>query len=179
MRRLSQSPGKREIGGELCLECGLCCNGVLFADVKLKAGETALKTGPTAAGLMTGVAGRGRIIPQPCPAFDGCRCGIYPDRPSHCRNFECLLLRALNAGETRFGAARRVVREARRRVEKVEKLLVLLGDKDPDAPLRARFRRTQKRLERAGAGESDSSLFGELTLAMHDLIGLLSEKFFR
>src|SRR5437879_4693777 len=47
----------------LCLECGLCCNGVIFADVRLQAGEdaTALRN--------LGLSVSRNKFSQPCSAF--------------------------------------------------------------------------------------------------------------
>ena len=68
---------------ELCLSCGLCCDGSLFQLVKLEPGEAQ-------SGL--------RLVPahdafaQPCGCLTGTRCDIYDDRPAACRRFRCRLL---------------------------------------------------------------------------------------
>src|SRR5262245_46751393 len=91
----------------ICLSCGLCCNGVIFSDVKLLAGEDAAELRaleiPLARcakehGEADGLAVSGWRFPQPCTAFDGCRCTIYNSRPKYCREFDCLLLKKVKAG---------------------------------------------------------------------------------
>jgi Fe-S-cluster containining protein len=177
---------------DLCLECGLCCNGVLFADVQLQPGDDAKRLELLGLSLLgrNGRAGKagaadsraktGKLkFAQPCAAFGGdCRCRIYPDRPKYCREFECLLLKSVIAGETKPAAARGIVRTARRRVEKVERLLRELGDADKHLPLTARFRRVQKRLEQEIPDQQTAAVFGQLTLAVHDLTVLLSDRFY-
>src|SRR5947208_1703191 len=105
----------------LCLECGLCCNGVIFADVQLQPDDDARKLQLLGLTLFPNRKSKieNRKFKQPCSAFDGCRCRIYSDRPGYCRAFECLLLKNVNAGRLDAAAALRVIRTARKRVELV------------------------------------------------------------
>ncbi len=172
----------------LCLSCGLCCNGVIFADVKLERGEDAARfqafglpircsggRKPSTAGAKPGSAS----FPQPCAALDGCRCRIYADRPSYCRKFECLLLKSVNAGRTEPAEARRIILTAQRRADKVKRLLRALGDNAEGTALSIRFRQTARRMEKGGLPQETARLFGELTLAVHDLNLILGKEFYR
>jgi hypothetical protein len=179
----------------LCLECGLCCNGVLFADLKLQPEDNHLRL--QALGLPL-VKPRSKVpeaeaeapfrpanaappnprLRQPCPAFDGCRCRIYPERPKYCREFECLLLQSRQAGRTDPPGALRLLRTARQRVDKVRRLLRDLGDTEEQTALAARFRRTARRVEKAGFDELTADTYAQLTLAVHDLNFLLSGAFY-
>jgi Fe-S-cluster containining protein len=167
-------------GQELCLACGLCCNGVIFADVKLQEGDNAARL--QSFGLPVSVPDRVACTPffnQPCAALDGCRCRIYPHRPKYCREFSCLLLGQLKEGRIEMAAALRIVRSTRDRAEKVRGLLRLLGETDEKTPLSRRFRRTASRLQKAKLDEKSSHMFGELTLAVHDLNLQLRQAFYR
>jgi len=179
---------------DLCLACGLCCNGVIFADVKLKAEDdpaplVTLEALPTVTPAPSSerqlvlhsrarasfvVSQKAYRVPQPCVAFDGCRCRIYSQRPEYCREFECLLLRSVRSGRTQKAEALEIIRSARRRADKVWRLLRELGDLDEERSLSVRFRRTAKRLEASQLDEHTAELYGELTLAVHDLNCLLS-----
>lgn len=180
--RLLENPENGLATQDLCLACGLCCNGVIFADVKLQPGDAAARL--RTLGLpLTEVSARraqggGQKLLQPCPAFDGCECRVYADRPGYCRQFECVLLKSVKARRTPAAQALRVVRTARQRAEKVKRLLRELGDTDEQTALAARFRRTAKRLEKACLDEELADLYGRLTLAVHDLNLLLSEAFY-
>jgi Fe-S-cluster containining protein len=121
---------------------------------------------------------RASQVLQPCIAFDGCRCRIYSQRPKHCREFECLLLRSVRAGRTEKAAALEIIRKARCRADRVWRLLRELGDVDEERSLSARFRRTAKRLEGSQPDEHTAQLYSELTLAVHDLNCLLSSTFY-
>ena len=177
----------------ICLACGLCCNGVIFADVKLQPGDDPAKLQSLGLPLSFGSrqsqeAKSSSSIPpsalrtphftQPCTAHDGCHCGIYPDRPRYCREFECKLLKSVQAGLTRSDAALGLIRTARRRADKVRRLLRHLGDTDEATALGVRFRRTTKRLEKLGLQGTKAEAYGQLTLAFHDLNLLLSEAFY-
>jgi len=163
----------------LCLQCGLCCNGVIFADVKLHPDDDAQRLQSLGLGIrMPDSGARKPRFRQPCAALEGCRCRIYSERPHQCRHFECLLLKSVMAGRTTFGEAVGIIRKAREQVDLVERLLADLGESDKQSALAARFRRTAKRLEKAGFDETAAEQYGRLTLAVHDLNLLLSQAFY-
>ena len=76
---------------QLCPNCGLCCNGVLFADVELRKGDDVQRLAEL--GLSLEKTGRQQAFAQPCACFDGELCRIYTGRPKRCRTFECSLLK--------------------------------------------------------------------------------------
>ena len=115
---------------------------------------------------------------QPCAAHAGCRCRIYPERPQYCREFECVLLKSVKAGQTQPGAALGIIRAAHQRAEKVRRLLRELGDSNETVALGARFRRMARRLEKVGLDEPTADTYAQLTLAVHDLNLLLSQAFY-
>jgi Fe-S-cluster containining protein len=164
----------------LCLECGLCCNGVIFADVELNSTEAkelkskipGLRAAPT-----KGQAASAKL-PQPCAALDGCRCRIYSDRPTYCRQFECLLLKNVQAGRLNCAAALRVIRTAQHRADKVRGLLRELGDTNEEKALSHRFQRAAKQFETAPLTDANAQTYADLTLAVHELNLLLSEAFY-
>jgi Fe-S-cluster containining protein len=149
---------------------------VIFADVGLKSAEVkALQS------KLEGQLSRknGEIkLPQPCAAFDGCRCRIYADRPTYCRQFECLLLKNVLEGRVERAAASGIVRTAKERAEKVRALLRELGDNDEGIALSLRFQRVAKRFENEHLAEDKAEIYGDLTLAVHELNMLLSEAFY-
>jgi hypothetical protein len=162
----------------ICLECGLCCNGVIFADVQLRQQDDPARL--RALGLA--FAQKSKIgaekFKQSCTAFVGCKCRIYSDRPTYCREFECLLLKGVKAGKNRPAEAIRTIRSALKKVKIVKGLLQQLGDADEMVALSKRFRRLQRKLENGPLDKESANLFGELTLAVHDLNVLLSERFY-
>jgi len=165
--------------GELCPACGLCCNGVIFADVRLQPADDAGRLRSLGLPVCTPRSGlRPPRLAQPCAAFDGCRCRVYPDRPQYCREFECVLFKSVKAGRTEPGAALRIIRTARERADKVRRLLRKLEDADEQLPLSARFRRTGKRLQECDLDEETADLYAQLTLAVHDLNLLLGDAFY-
>lgn len=164
----------------LCLECGLCCNGVIFANVQLQPGDNAARLKSLGLTLISNRNSKIGVqkFKQPCTAFDGCRCQIYSERPKYCRQFECLLLKSVKAGLTDPSDASKLIRSALRRVKKVKRLLQELGDTDEHAALSNRFRRLKRHLESSPLDRETATTFGELTLAVHDLNVLLSKSFY-
>src|SRR5262245_47759228 len=104
----------------LCLHCGLCCNGVIFGDVKLQPEDDAHCL--AALGMPLKPIRNGHKFAQPCHMFDGCRCKIYAERPAHCRTFECALLKRVLSEEITMSFALRQVRKARTLVDTIERL---------------------------------------------------------
>ena len=158
---------------QLCLECGMCCNGVIFGDVKLREGDDAARL--ESLGLR--MKGK-RAFSQPCAALEGCRCRIYEERPKYCREFECVVLENVKSGRLKKTVARGIIREAKKRVTRVERLLNELGDRNELKDLRARVRHMARKLERPDLDDETRRVYGELTLAMHDLNQLLREAFY-
>jgi Fe-S-cluster containining protein len=174
----------------LCFECGLCCNGVIFADVKLQPVDNAKKlqslglpvSGAAAHSPNRGANSKSKMTGygflQPCAAFQNCRCRIYADRPGYCREFDCLTLKQVKAGRLELNAALNIVRTAVRRAETVKGLLRQLGDNDEHMALSRRFRRVKRRLESGLPDDETAELFSRLSLAVHDLNLLLRDAFY-
>ena len=152
----------------LCLHCGLCCNGVLFADVRPGPGDGS----PL-------FAGRKRVA-QPCPAFDAatCACAIYAERPLRCRKFECRQLLGVRAGTTTPEKALRQIRAARELAAEVGALLAELGFTDAHLPLSRRFQRCQRAAESGKLPEAQFDRLADLQLAVHRLTGLMAREFY-
>jgi Fe-S-cluster containining protein len=175
----------KSIAEQLCLSCGLCCNGVLFKDVELQPADNAahlvslgLPITTRARGAAEGKSSKVRIS-QPCAALcSGNRCQVYHDRPSRCREFECAVFKAVQKNEIELPAALRTIRSARQRAEKVRQLFRELGDRDETLALSLRFKRIRRRLESKPASDSEAELFADLTLAVHDLNYVLSQDFY-
>lgn len=165
---------------QLCRSCGLCCDGTLFDLVKLEPSDDAGKV--RRLGLPVTVS-RGKApvarFPQPCAALCADRtCRLYADRPWQCRVFECGVFKDAKAGRTTLPAALRVVQQARRRADKVRRLLRELGDTDEHRALGERFHRTSERLESGNADAATKAKFADLSLAVHHLKLQAFDKFY-
>ena len=167
-------------GEQLCLACGLCCDGTLFDNVRLGPGDAAPKL--KALGLPVEIT-RGRtpvtLFRQPCAALCADRtCRVYADRPGQCRAFECGVFKDAAAGRIAFATALRAVKHARRKADTIRRLLRALGDTDEHRSLGDRFRRTQRRLESGNADAAAGATFAALGLAVHQFNLLAHEKFY-
>ena len=81
----------------ICLSCGLCCDGTLIGFVQLESEEI-----PAIRELMDveGVKDKGVFL-QPCSKYcDGCT--IYSQRPKQCASFKCGLLNSVEQKELDF-----------------------------------------------------------------------------
>lgn len=152
---------------KLCLQCGICCNGVLFRDVELPRGPGADKLRNQGLHLLSG---RNKLrLPQPCAALNEWHCRVYADRPAHCRDFECGLYKAVREGRVTEAFALRSIRKTLRLAERVRGLLQELGCHEESLALSLRFQRLKKKLDIARADEAAASTFADLCLAVHEL----------
>lgn len=165
---------------QLCLACGLCCDGTLFDGVQLERGDSAKKL--NALGLPV-VTYRGHApvsrFPQPCAALCADRtCRIYADRPKQCRTFECKLFKQTVAGEIELAAALRLATKTRRLGDKARRLLRRLGDLNDEMSLGERFHRIDDRLRADPSDPEKLALFADLSLVIHRLKLLAHERFY-
>jgi Fe-S-cluster containining protein len=172
---------------QLCLHCGLCCDGTLFRDVELQPGDDAEKL--RALGLPVTRSRRREEadqlkFPQPCSALcSDLKCRVYANRPARCRQFECALFQAVARGEAELPIALKTIRQTRQMAEKVRHLLRELSDTSEGVALAKRFQRVKRKLD---AGELPTGLdpetaydrFAELSLAVHELDMRLRTKFY-
>ncbi len=161
---------------QLCLQCGLCCNGVLFRDVELLSQDD---TAPLiAAGLNISRGKSKRILAQPCAALCAdLKCRVYADRPVRCREFDCAQLRGVASGDIDTPQALRTIARARRLAGRIHKLLDRTGDADVHLPVAKRFQRTTRRMAAGFPDEEAAGAYADLTLAVHELNLLLHASF--
>jgi Fe-S-cluster containining protein len=170
----------------------MCCNGVLFRDVELQTGDDAQKLVGLGMPVKGGVQGSKSKVQsgkfnQPCVALGSdCKCRIYTDRPTRCRQFECAVLLQVVAGEATTEEALKLIRSTRRKADKVLKLMREMGDTNEGVSLSVRFRKLRQNVEGGDLSKlaEDKSedelydLFGQLSMAVHELNFVLGEKFY-
>jgi hypothetical protein len=128
---------KPDLPGLLCTQCGLCCDGSLLADVELRRGAETSRL--EILGLEVDDDGDGHpLLPLPCAALEGRRCGIYAHRPRCCRMFECGLLQGVRQGRVQIEEAQRRVAETLTQIRRVEDLLGPPAHGEARLPLRER-----------------------------------------
>lgn len=127
--RWKETPEKataQPTSSDICLSCGLCCNGVLYARVNLTPKEEALAE-ELALPIIEDDAGV-RSVPQPCQCFVDERCSIYEQRFGTCRTYRCALLRNVESGHVPAAEALGVIEQAR---GLLRALYRLLGQQEP------------------------------------------------
>jgi hypothetical protein len=111
----------------LCIGCGICCDGTLFNRVVLKEGDEPVRL--RAHGFTIQQQDDESFFTQSCRGFsDGC-CTVYDDRPRTCRRFSCDLYRRHEAGEVGDDDALRAIRTTTELRDRVRtQLLDVLDD---------------------------------------------------
>jgi hypothetical protein len=162
---------------QLCPNCGLCCNGVLFDDVELQKGDDLRKL--EAAGLEFFPKGRKTAFAQPCACFDGKLCRIYADRPKRCAAFDCRLLQRVQDGELTAAEALKQIRITKRQADKVAGLVRDLGRQDETQSLSKRYRAVLAEGIDLSAKAADIKRRGDLMRAVGKLAGQLERDFLK
>lgn len=159
---------------DLCPSCGLCCNGVLFATVRLSAEEAVPALEKQGAIWESSPAGKAFL--QPCPAFRGSHCAIYSERPLKCREFHCGLLAAVAQGQMTLARAQAEIRETQRQVARIEAWLAQLGHPGSGQSLSRRCRQCLA----APHDNADETveMRAELMLAVRALVQRLSSLYY-
>jgi Fe-S-cluster containining protein len=129
---------KPSLTDTLCTQCGLCCDGSLFADVELANGDEASALEVMGLEIEDADEDDGGLLVQPCGALQGKRCSIYPHRPDCCRTFACGLLQGVERGAVGVERANEKIAEALKRIERVKGLVVQLGTGAERLPLKER-----------------------------------------
>lgn len=96
---------------DLCLSCGMCCDGTLFWAVPIDPEDVA----------PVKVDAEG-YLRQPCACFNG-RCTIYSKRPAACRGFECGVLKDVLAGRRDMASAQAQIEDMKRLVAELDAAL--------------------------------------------------------
>lgn len=161
---------------KLCQNCGLCCDGTLFADVELRLGDDAKRLGKL--GLSVKKKGRVKIaFAQPCACFDGKLCKIYAERPRRCQLFECGLLKKVNAGEMKSSAALKRISRAKALISQVQELLKAFEGDDAGAALSERYTRAMGSPMDLAAGNADRH--GDLMHAYNEWMTVVQKEFLK
>ena len=112
------------VSSNICLSCGLCCDGTLIGFVELDSEEL-----PILSGLMDleDANDKGFFL-QPCNNYcDGC--AIYSQRPKQCSSFKCGLLKSVEQKELDFDNAIDTIIEVKHKKISIEKKIETLNIK--------------------------------------------------
>jgi uncharacterized protein len=118
----------------LCARCGLCCDGSLFADAELAGRAETIRLEVLGLAIEDDELNRA-LLPQPCGALRGTRCGVYANRPECCRTFECRLLQDVRVGLVSPEHAKERIVAALTQVSRVKALIAAVGRRGRGLPL--------------------------------------------
>lgn len=144
-----------EVLSQLCVGCGMCCDGTLYERASVAPGEEERMIG---AGLQLSRKEGNRSFHQPCPHSSCGRCMIYERRFEICRTFECSLLRRVESGDLSLPEAKGKIATARELLERVVVIDPALQRVAARNPARVRLARQISTSGDAGRRSSESLL---------------------
>jgi Fe-S-cluster containining protein len=156
----------------ICLSCGLCCDGTLIGFVQLDHDEL-----PVLREIMNLEEENGNgFFLQPCNNYcDGCN--IYSKRPKQCTNFNCGLLKSYEQKELGFDSANETISMVKQQKIAIEKKLSLLQFKLESKSFHFRMVELKKLLLIKKSQSSLTKNHLELISDLEQLDSLLSQKF--
>lgn len=159
----------------LCQACGICCNGVMFHNVRVRSNDSPREL--TSLGLQLHRKHRELLFLQPCPAYAESRCTIYPQRPERCQLFKCRQIARVASGEVSEERAMEQIREVLERVTRVNELLDEAGKTNPKKPLTQRYEKITAEPVGPYSDPQTVEQRERLDLAMRELEELLEREF--
>ena len=111
-----------ENSSNICLSCGLCCDGTLIGFVELEEKEV-----PAIREIMEiEEENNENIFLQPCDKY--CNgCSIYEDRPANCIKFKCGLLKKFEKKEVAFDSALNAIELVKEKRDAIEEQIIALN----------------------------------------------------
>ena len=158
--------------GNVCLSCGLCCDGTIIGFVQLDGDElSALKE------LMDIEESSNKgVFLQPCNNYcDGCN--IYSQRPKQCASFKCRLLKSVEKKELDFDSAIDVISLVKQKKSAIEKQLTTLPFKLKSQSFYFKMVELKNLLTINNIDSSMSHNHGDLMSDLMQLDKLLSKNF--
>jgi hypothetical protein len=112
--------------GNICIECGLCCDGSMFKHAKIDKNDDMafLKQ----VGVEFIAVSDKQFFHLPCMGQDGKLCRLYNDarRFKVCKEFKCRLLKQYISGEISYNCAMDTIREILIRRQSVKEFFEIL-----------------------------------------------------
>ena len=157
--------------GNICLKCGLCCDGSLIGFVEIEPEEVnQLKEI-----LDIEKSIDGGIFLQPCSKY--CvGCSIYSQRPKQCASFKCGLLESLEKKEIQFDMAIQTIQEIKDIKESIKQSLTLLKIDLQSKSFYFKMIELEKKLKSTSVQLEGSSTNQNLLFEIYNLEKLLKAK---
>ncbi len=156
----------------ICVPCGLCCDGTLIGFVELSSEEL-----PIMRELMDieEADGKGFII-HPCNSLsDGCN--IYSNRPKQCDIFKCKLLKSFERKELDFYSAIEIVDLIKQQKIDIEKKIAILQIELQSSSFYFKIVELKKILHKKTAGNTINKNYLELLSDIKQLDIILLKEF--
>ena len=157
----------------ICLSCGLCCDGTLIGFVQLESEELS----PVRKLMEIEQTGENGMFFLPCNEL-GCNgCNIYSQRPKACRNFECGVLKSVEKKELSFDNATDVIDVVKQKKIAIEKHVATLQIELQSKSFHFKMLELKKLLRKDKSELTLSKNHQELKLELEELEKLLSKSF--
>ena len=156
----------------ICLSCGLCCDGTLIGHVQLNREEI-----PALRKIMDieDESGNGFFL-HPCSKYcDGCT--IYSQRPKQCASFNCGLLTSYEQKELGFDSAIEIIDRTRQKKIAIGKKIVALNITLKSQSFYFKMVELKKVLQKIKSESSFTQKHIELIADLKELDGLLTNSF--
>ena len=157
----------------ICLSCGLCCDGTLIGFVQLESEELS----PVRKLMEIEQTGENGMFFLPCNELSCNGCNIYSQRPKACRNFECRVLKSVEKKELTFDKATEVIDVVKQKKIAIEKQVATLQIELQSKSFHFKMLELKKLFRKDKSEIFLSESHQELKLKLSELEKLLSKSF--
>ncbi len=159
-------------GVELCMSCGLCCNGVVLDHGVIETDEIELAS-------QLGLTPYKKKVDYdafclPCPCFKDSKCSAYAHRPRNCSGYQCKLLGGYLQEKISFEESVELVRKA---ISLMEAIYRHIGGVDPSKIIWEQIRDFMELQARSVNSEESRRLIARLLLDVKKLSTICSSHF--
>lgn len=157
----------------ICLACGLCCDGTLIGFVQLDGEEL-----PALRELLDiEEEDNYGVFFQPCKNLGSDGCNIYSQRPKQCGIFKCELLNTTEKKKLSFNSAIEVIKEIKQKKLVIEKQLEIIPFKLQSKSFYFKILELKKLLREDKSDFPLSQNIQELVTNLKDLDKLVANNF--
>lgn len=157
----------------ICIHCGLCCDGTLFNHAKIKENES-IETNYSFEIILD----EKRAFRQPCPHYKDNVCNIYTERPYIvCESFQCKLLRALRTEKISFIDAMKIIDDVITLKTKIELHLLELYPENTGDTLPVKMEEFKAHFAKTMSDVEFRKKYGRILLDFFVLNKILNESF--
>lgn len=151
----------------ICIQCGLCCNGTLFNWANIEPNEVIDELFPTE--IIKIDKREKSVFSLPCQFLNNCVCTIYtsesPKRPLICAKFKCKLLQKYEENQITYSESITLIKKTKELAQKNDDLINVTFPELKELSTSKKIKALKNKLEIANNQAEFRKQFGNILLS--------------